>query len=406
MSQIKQILQKLNSLFSRKSGRTGSDELPPDFMGGNNSNIVPPPFSNDSAPPSFMGSAPVSLSEKTLNFIKKLGSRASTQLQSNSIPHEFTQYVQKNLQPAFLAESATKFIQRRGLGVGGLFATVFLCAFFLSDVTSLILETYLPTPPPPKPVMTFQNRGSFGKNNVDSYAIIWGRNLISSRGLLPGEFKKLGYDEEAPAVRSNLPLNLVGTLVLRDELKSIATIEDKSNNLVIPVRVQDEIPSKLKVLKIESSRVEFVNLSSNRKEYIDLPDTESTAPKIQIGSQTKVSGNSLVEQVAPNEYSIARSEIEKLTSGNNLAEILTQARAVPNIENGITTGYRLYQIVPGSIFDKLGLRDGDLICGANGAPVDDLNKVMELMSSLKTINKLGLCLKREGKQSDYTYNIK
>jgi general secretion pathway protein C len=91
---------------------------------------------------------------------------------------------------------------------------------------------------------------------------------------------------------------------------------------------------------------------------------------------------------------------------SDINNILTQARAVPNFENGVASGYKLFQIVPGSIYDKLGLQNGDVITGLNGEPINDPGKAFEMMSQLKTSNHLELQVRKEGKPaSTYTYDI-
>lgn len=86
--------------------------------------------------------------------------------------------------------------------------------------------------------------------------------------------------------------------------------------------------------------------------------------------------------------------------------ILTQARAVPNFENGQASGYKLFQIVPGSIYDKLGLKNGDVIAGVDGQPINDPAKAFELLGKLKEgASHMELQVKRNGQAQTYTYDI-
>ncbi len=78
---------------------------------------------------------------------------------------------------------------------------------------------------------------------------------------------------------------------------------------------------------------------------------------------------------------------------------------MPNFENGLPAGYKLFQIVPGSIYDKLGLKNGDTIVGLNGEQVNDIQKALDFMNGLKTMNHLELKVKREGKAMDFSYDI-
>jgi general secretion pathway protein C len=78
---------------------------------------------------------------------------------------------------------------------------------------------------------------------------------------------------------------------------------------------------------------------------------------------------------------------------------------VPNFENGQLAGYKLFQIVPGSIYDKLGLQNGDVIAGLNGQAINDPGKAFEMLSELKTSSHLELQIKRDGRVSNFAYNI-
>ena len=99
---------------------------------------------------------------------------------------------------------------------------------------------------------------------MEDYNVIFSRNLFNSQGIIPGEE---GPNTGAPIdlggapVRTSLPFNLIGTMILRDETRSIATIEDKSASMVYPVRETDEIPAKAKILRIEPRKVTFINIA-------------------------------------------------------------------------------------------------------------------------------------------------
>jgi general secretion pathway protein C len=329
----------------------------------------------------------------------------------NKIPDNLPLYLKEKIlsfEPAVAVEWASQKFSKQGFGLYGTLATIVMSTFFLADLTALIAGKYIPEPP----VARLINRSGPVRRTrtVDEYAVIASRNLFSSTGTIPGEEAPTGGNVQptnlggAP-VKSTLPLNLIGTLILRDELRSIATIEDKSASMVYPVRVEDEIPQKAKITHIEPRRVIFLNTSAGRLEYIELPE-EPGGPTtgIQISKPTAAKpGGGGIAQTAPNNFSVSRVEVDKTLS--DLNNVLTQARAVPNFENGQPAGYKLFQIVPGSIYDKLGLQNGDVIAGLNGAPVNDPGKAFEMLSELKTANHLDLQVKRDGKSLNNSYDI-
>ena len=87
--------------------------------------------------------------------------------------------------------------------------------------------------------------------------------------------------------------------------------------------------------------------------------------------------------------------------------VLTEARAVPNFENGVPAGYKLFQIVPGSIFDALGLKNGDTISAINGQSINDPAKAFEMLNELKSGAKnFEITMKRDGRTSTNNYDIR
>lgn len=312
----------------------------------------------------------------------------------------------RNFDPQATLEWITKAVQKQKAGLYGTIAVIVLSTFFLADLFVLIGENYIPAPP------IYRSRSLTDRTSqiktFNDYSPIFSRNLFNSRGLIPGEEASTGSGSnlDAPAVKTTLPLNLIGILAMEDERRSVATFEDKgAAGKVYAVQQEDEIPGKMRILQVEPTRVTFVNLASNRKEYIDLPeDTQAKNPRVILGQVPRNTSGSGIEQVNTNQFSVSRSEVDKTLS--DLNNVLTQARAVPNFENGAPAGYKLFQIVPGSIYDKLGLKNGDVIVGLNGQPINDPGKAFEMLSELKTSSHMELQVKRDGKQSTNSYDIR
>ena len=313
---------------------------------------------------------------------------------------EFARKLHARMEPTKKMDWATHFFKRQNASFYGKIATIVLCTYFLADISAMLVGKFLPEAPLREGRMEYGMRHGHA---LDDYNAIFSRNLFNSNGVIPGE--EVGnpqlQDMGGPPVRTSLPFDLIGTMIMEDELRSIATIADSAAQLVYPVREEDEIPEKAKILKIEPRRVIFLNEGNHRREFVDLPENvEANAPRIALG---KPSGPG-IQQVAPTQFDISRSEVDQALA--NLNNILTQARAVPNFENGQPAGYKLFQIVPGSIYSKLGLTDGDVICGFDGQPANDPAAAFEKLSNLRNTSHMDLCVKRAGKQMTYSYDFK
>lgn len=302
--------------------------------------------------------------------------------------------------PAAASDMASKFFQnQRNWGFYGKFATIVLSAYFAADLSAILAGKMLPEAP------VSHARGGFGfhrTHQLDDYNIVMSRNLFNENGVIPGEETENVFNTGGTPVRTTLPFELIGTMIFEDENHSIATIQDKSANQVYPVRIQDEIPGKAKIMKIEARKVVFVNEQNHHPEFIDMPE-EAQPSHVSVASNHS-SPDSGINRVAANQFVISHSEVEKALS--DLNNILTQARAVPNFENGQPAGYKLFQIVPGSIYQKLGIQEGDVITGFDGQPANDPAAAFEKLSNLKNTSHLDLQIKRGGQLQTFSYDFR
>lgn len=288
-------------------------------------------------------------------------------------------------------------LRKRDRTFYGYASALVLGTYFVSDLTALVVDAMIPEPRP----IRFAEVRDFSENGSSSeYDVIMGRNLFNSRGLIPGEDG--GNWANAPAVRTSLPIELIGTVVLTDETRSLGTLADKSSQKVYPVRIGDEIPGKLRTTKVEGRRVTFINLMNRRPEYVELP--EDTAAPVFSFASTGMGKKAGIDQLSPTRFVVARKEIDDSIA--NIHKILTEARAIPHFENGVPSGFRLTQIVAGSIYEKLGLKDDDILNGINGESItNDPGKAWSYLNDLKSAKQIELSVKRNGKEMNLSYDI-
>ncbi|MFP5519213.1 MAG: type II secretion system protein GspC [Bdellovibrionia bacterium] len=281
-----------------------------------------------------------------------------------------------------------------------------IIGFFVADLTilayrDLMLPTSVPPAkgtPPPMPNMSSSSQ----------YSNITARNIFSADGIIPEAItakKSEEGAEEAPAVLSQLPLNLIGTMVFSNPEKSLAAIELKGKNLVVSLTPGKEIENMAKIELVERHRVTFRNLNNGRLEYIEMKNDN----KVVFGAPKAASAGATSGEVVPvgeNQFTIKRANLLKYI--NDLPSVLMQARAVPYREPGTgnIVGFRILDIQPGSIFSQLGLNKMDIIKGVNGSPVDSPAKAMELFHALKGETNINIQIDRNGKNESFKYDIK
>jgi general secretion pathway protein C len=275
-----------------------------------------------------------------------------------------------------------------------------LFGYIIADLGILsVRDRMIPNQAPPKARPRQINLQA--SQNRDSYGGIVGRNIFNSDGKIPdpvGASNQPGGGNEGPPVLSQLPLALVGTLVHADPTRSVATVNIKGKPDNFAFTVDDSIENMGKVTKIERNKMIFRNSNTQRLEFIEIKKDN----KLSFATPVKTNGE--VVQEAEDTFSIKKTDIDRLTS--NLPELLTQARAVPNMVGGRLDGFRRLEIQPGSIYSKLGLKPNDVIKGVNGEVVDSPAKAMELYNALKNgSSSIGLEIDRDGRKQMLNYNI-
>ncbi len=275
----------------------------------------------------------------------------------------------------------------------------FLCAWFIADLFSLLFEKYIPSPPVSP--LSMRSRSMVMSSPMD-YEIIYSRNLFSSKSEKP---KGNEVDLESDPIPTSLPLQLIGTVIFQNPSRSLAALQDKSDNKVYPVRMNDEVTGKLQVLSVEARKVIFINLQTKRKEYIDIPEDNSM--KISMNNRAAPAnskpGGGNISQVEENKFIVKRAELD--TQMANFNTLITQARAVPEMKGGQMIGFRLMQIQPGSFYEKIGLKLGDIITSVNGEKITDAAKALTILQELKHMNSLDLGTLRNGREVNLNYDI-
>lgn len=261
-------------------------------------------------------------------------------------------------------------------------------------------DAMLPTSTPP----ARPKSAAFGSGvSRGVYNSISGRNIFSSSGIIPDALMdktKGGPSQEAEPVPSQLPLNLIGTLVHSNPEKSIAAIEVRGKNQVISYTPGKEVQGLAQITRVERQKVVFRNLNSNRLEFIEMKKDG----KVTFGGAAAGAGKE-VQKVGENNFVIKRADLLKYTS--DLSSILMQARAVPVREpgSGAINGFRILDMQAGSIYEQLGIQKMDVIRAVDGTPVDSPAKAMELYNTLKNAPKVTIQIERNGKTENLSYSI-
>jgi general secretion pathway protein C len=111
-----------------------------------------------------------------------------------------------------------------------------------------------------------------------------------------------------------------------------------------------------------------------------------------------------IQRVSATEYNVDRGVVDKILE--NQADLMRQARIVPEQENGKVVGIRLFGVRPDTLLGTLGMENGDRLQTINGFDMTSPEKALEAYARLRTADKLTIQVNRRGQNMNIDYNIK
>ena len=233
---------------------------------------------------------------------------------------------------------------------------------------------------------------------LQDYAIITERNLFggSSEGLSEVQAEKVDIEGMPVAVQS-LGLKLVGTVVANKPEDSSAIIEDLTSRKQEVYREGDEVKNT-RIKRILRHNV-IIN-TGTRDEVLTMMEEESTGKSAVPARPTRG------RPTPPSETSSIQLDREELESQMaDLNELMQQVRIRPFMEGKNPAGFLVSNIKPGSLFSKMGLRNGDVIQGVNGETITTPDQAIELYESLMEGGSIDLDIKRGRRTQKLRYAV-
>ncbi|MCL2102941.1 MAG: PDZ domain-containing protein [Syntrophorhabdaceae bacterium] len=115
--------------------------------------------------------------------------------------------------------------------------------------------------------------------------------------------------------------------------------------------------------------------------------------------------NSLrVERIDENSFALDEPSLAHLYG--NINQFMTNVRLTPYFEGEVSAGYRIASVRPGTAFDKLGFRNGDVIQNVNGVTLSSPEKLYTIFQNLKDEKMVSVDIVRQGTKNTLKYEIK
>ena len=230
------------------------------------------------------------------------------------------------------------------------------------------------------------------KAPFDDYRLIIDRNIFGSSDRTAEEVKA----EEIEALEpTSLKIALLGT-VAGSPRNAVAVIEETANRRQGLYKVGDSIQEAIIKMILRGKVVLRVE---DRDEILTMDEEAvGSTEKDRVASrprETRGRGTTIT---------VRRSDVQE--SLNDINKLLTQVRVRPHFRDGKPDGLSISRINPGSIFSKLGLRNGDIVQGMNDSSIKSPDDILALYEKLKSGSQVQLEIDRNGQRKTLDYRFR
>ena len=277
------------------------------------------------------------------------------------------------------------------------FVLVLIAGYLIFDLTVSVLRRDYPTE---LEVLAIPIDATSQKQKdypFKRYQVIEKRDIFASNvGILP--VSQYEPKEEALNLpKTSLRLRLKGTII-KGEV-AFAIIE----NLKTRKEELYRLGALIEGAKIVAIYKKSVVLERNgKREALEIVDKDKVVdlrrrPEPQRIEVARATFEPLNAQV------ISTGDIQYIKENTN--ELLSQVRIIPYFSKGVSGGYKLGNIKKGSLIEKYGFKDGDVLKSVNGISLSSPDKVLEAYQAAQNAGSVEITVERDGGPVTFTYKI-
>ena len=222
-------------------------------------------------------------------------------------------------------------------------------------------------------------------------------NVIVDRNIFGSTLKKASAQVKAPEVEAleptSLKIALLGT-VTGNEKNAFAVIEEKQKRSQGLYRVGDSIENAtLKTIL----RGKVILRVGDRDEVLVMEEPSSSKTAKRPAAIPSV-------RMAERTITVRLSDMER--SLQDINQLMSNVRIRPHFKDGVADGLVITRIRAGSIFRRLGLRNGDILQQINGNPVENPDHIFSMYNDMKSGSPVSIQIKRRGQQRILNYRFR
>ncbi|MEE2749835.1 MAG: type II secretion system protein GspC [Myxococcota bacterium] len=199
---------------------------------------------------------------------------------------------------------------------------------------------------------------------------------------------------------TDLEVRLLATVVaVPVDYSSALIVEDKRGARARGYGVGYSLLGQGVVHAIEKKRV-IIRRTNGDIEYLDMSDEKGKRDR----PADKGAADGEVQRDGDN-FTVERSLLDDAME--NMDKLATQVRVVPHKgSGGEIDGYRLSAIRRGTLFDKLGIKNGDIVHTVNGQALTSTSEAMSAYQGLQNDSSFTFEITRRNKKKTLSYQIR
>jgi len=266
-------------------------------------------------------------------------------------------------------------------------ALLFAAGCFLVATTANAILASLVAGPPPLPAAPDRSPAEIPERTWDDREGILERNLFNASTLVPPPEPEPEKIEE-----TELPLRLLGTAAHADPDRAWAAVENLDKREALIVGIDDELADDALVVRIERRRIVISEDGTPRELLMDEDDDGRSARQSQRRRVRFAGGRDRsprerrrlaerVRRLTENRFSVEREDVESVVQ--NPATLFSEARVLPKYEEGEMVGLQVNAIKPGSVFEEIGMQNGEVITELNGIKIDSPAQSQKILEEFR-----------------------
>jgi len=287
-------------------------------------------------------------------------------------------------------------------------ALTVLCCYLAAGILAELVASA--ATPPPLAAAASAAPAPIASRSWDERQVILGRNLFNVSTLAPSAAEPTIEDLSA----TKLPLRLLGTAAALDASLSWAAVEDLDTRKHEVVKVRDRLKGKAEVVRIERKRIVLRNGGKLEELALDEETDVAAKPRGRAGRRPTARAKPAtrrntaadrVKRLAENRFEVDRKDVADVAE--NPATLFSQARILPKYEEGAMVGVQLNAIKAGSLFEDIGIQNGDVITQFNGIQITSQQDSAQVLRELTQAQQFEVSVKgSDGEERQLTYELR